>query len=1150
MVVPDAPDAIGLVSTATFDGRAGQVATRTDANGNTTSYDYDALGRVTNVTMPDGGHVDYEYHPGAAGHAWAAASHSDEFNDNPIDTVTFVDGIGRTTQRKQETALFRTDPGGPENGFVVSGAVEYDALGRQVREWQPTFEPKGTMAAFNTGHAATDPIVSVYDVLDRTRSRTEVDGRVTTTSYDFVPDLSTTLLEKEVTDPLGRKTATFTDIHGYTRAVDDIAVGKPALRTQYDNDRLGQLLTVTSAGREQLANTYDLLGRRTSTSTQDGGLIEYGYDAVGNQTSKQTARQREDGDSETQYHYAFGNLIGIDHPDDTPDVSMRWGGLLGAPTEDNGAGQLVGVTDAAREQVLGYDENGVLDVELTVMRDDHWKRGQVRTTFDHDWLGRLASVGYPDGETVTSDYDLGGQLASVAGSKACADLGKLSAAIGATQTTVRVTENPLQDPPTVPFTITIGGEQLLVTARAATAVADRFDYTVERGVNGDISSPTAAAHSAGASVAADEPLTCAYRYLDRQEYDLFGNAAFRQVGNGNQTRYLRDLRNQRLDRQVTTSPAQSTAQLGKLVNAVAAGTTTMLVAEDYAPPALPFTATLGTEKVTVTARTTTATAGRYEYAVTRGANGSVAAPQPKGTSVLVDREIQNLTYTYDKVGNVTKYVNDLPPDVPSLFGGRSTQTYQLDSYYRVVGSHGVWDQAPGVRREYSYNLTFDDLTGNLLSKNQRDWQYKSDCKNKCSVFEHPETTFSLTNVTYDPDHQHQITSQGAETFTHDLDGNLTGILNPDYLREMTWNADGRMSMIVDRPNGGSGGKPTYLTYDYNGEVAIEDKEQGRTWFVNPWVTVKNGTMWKNIFAGEDRLGVKYSQNDAFEQKLYFLHDDLQGSTNVVSDRKGEIFQHHEYFPNGQVWLKEDSTVFRTPYQFAGEYADEDHSVSDFAQRWFDVRRQMFYGTDQAPWDDPTVLLGDPGLQQTYSYARSNPVTYGDPDGRSPVGFTSGTERKQLRNDLRAAGVDDPDLRGKIRGFFAKQTGLRGKISFTILNNYARLNKIQEFADRWDMKPLVQFEIDIENGKVSLTSIKFGLGTGPRAKLAFGADDPGGGVPAVPANGVAGGAQSGVAGGAADVGGAGPPAQLDVQAPVPVDVSPGANSVGNRSDGGN
>jgi DNA-binding CsgD family transcriptional regulator len=40
----------------------------------------------------------------------------------------------------------------------------------------------------------------------------------------------------------------------------------------------------------------------------------------------------------------------------------------------------------------------------------------------------------------------------------------------------------------------------------------------------------------------------------------------------------------------------------------------------------------------------------------------------------------------------------------------------------------------------------------------------------------------------------------------------------------------------------------------------------------------------------------------------------------VTDRTGAIFQHHEYFPNGEVWIDEKSTIFRTPYQFAGEYA--------------------------------------------------------------------------------------------------------------------------------------------------------------------------------------------------------------------------------------
>jgi RHS repeat-associated protein len=1172
---PDDGDATGLVSTATFNGRTGQVSSRTDANGNSTSYAYDAMARVSQVTMPDGGQVDYEYHPTAAAYAWAEARHSDEFNDNPIRTVSFVDGIGRTTQRKQETAVFRGVGGTPENGFVVSGAVEFDALGRSVTEYQPTFEAMGSASTYNGGHPATDPISTVYDVLDRVRSRTEVDGRVTTTAYDFVPELSTTLLEKRVTDPLGRQTVTYTDTRGFTRAIDDIAVGKPALRTQYNNDLLGQLLTVTSAGKEQFHNSYDLRGLRTSTTNQDGGRVEYGYDASGNQTSKQTPRQRAASDKETLYHYDFGHLVGIEYPDDeTPDVTMKWGGLNGVPVGDNGAGQVVGVTDGARQQTLGYDANGMLDSELTEMQDDHWNRGAIRTTFDHDWLGRLASVGYPDGETLTNDYDLGGQLASVTGTKECADdLGVLTTAIDATQTTIRVTETPLTAAPTLPFTITIDGEQMQVTARTETTVASQFDYTVVRGTNGTVELPTNAEHGAGSKVKIQgQVLTCAYRYMDRQEYDVFGDPAFRQVGNDNQTRYVRDARNRRLDRQVTTAPATGTAQLGKLVTGVDASATTFTVTEDYAPPPVPFTATIGTEKVRVTDRTATATAGRYTYTVVRGTGGTAAAPQAKNAALSVDRVIQNLTYTYDKVGNVLKYVNDLPPDTSALFGGKSTQTYDIDPWYRVVGSHGVWDQAPGFRREYTYTLGYDQQTGNLLSKSQRDWQYKPACKSKCSIFEFDETTYGLTDRAFSDEHQHQVISQqdtsipGAETIGYDADGNVTSILNDDYLRELEWDADGRMSMIVDRPNG-TGGKPTHLTYDYAGEVGIEDKEQGRTWFVNPWVTVKDGTMWKNIFAGDDRLGVKYSQ-DGFEQKIYWLHDDLQGSTNVATDRTGAIFQHHEYFPNGEVWINEKSTVYRTPYQFQGEYADEDHDLSDFGQRWFDGKRQFFYSPDQAPMDDPTSLLGDPGLQATYTYANANPLAFVDPDGRAAIGILSATQRKQLRYDLRASDVKDPELRAKIRTFFGKHTGLGGQAAFTLLSNYARLKKIQEFADKWDMKPVVQFELDFDGAltdmNFSLKNVKFGFGAGKRAKLDFSRDDPGVGLPAVSPNGLNGGAVlSGAAGQAADAGAAGPAATIQaggvglpvIDPPSNVGANAGnsagsnAGNLGGRSDGG-
>lgn len=1007
------PAHVGLTSVATFDPLSGQIATRTDANGDQTSYDHDALGRLTKTTMPDGGSVSYEYHPNAPDYAWAMAHHSDRFHPgDTIDTVTFVDGVGRTTQQKREASLYQGVGDAPVDRFVVAGAVEYDVLGREVKQWYPIDGALSDAGTYDTRTSAVTPTRRTYDVRDRVLTEKAPNDALTTTAYGFATADGLHVATTSVTDPQGRTTRTLLDPRGYTHAVDDIAVGKPALRTSYQVDPLGQLMSVTASGRTQTENTYDLLGRRTKTHTQDGGTLEYGYDAVGNRISSQSSVQRADDDSRTHYSYAFGNLTGIDYPDSTPDVSLTWGGYGGSASGANGAGRLIEVTDAARHQVLGYDENGFPASERTTMRDDHWKLGELETTFSYDWLGRLGSVGLFDGETMSYDYDRGGSLDKVSGAKECTDLGALAAPVDATSTTITVAENPVEDPAT-PFTIRVGGEQMRVTARTATGVPGRFTYTVVRGVNGTVSAPTAAAHPAGTSVTTDAPVVCDYRYLDTRQYDQFGQVAMDEVGNGDRTQYTRDDQTRRLTRLRTTAPA------------------------------------------------------------------------------VGDREIQDLNYTYDLVGNVLTYRNELPPDTSALMGGPSEQSYTYDPYYRIVHAQGAWHQAPDVRRQYTYDLSYDDATGNVTSKKQKDWSIKDSCATNCKEKVYSDTTFDLGGFSYSADDQHQAVKIGsgrtAETLTHDLDGNVTKILNPDYLREMTWDANGKMTMVVDRPNG-KGGKPTYYTYDWQGNRAIEDKETGRIWDVNPWVTVKDGTVWKNVVADGRQIATKFLQNDAYEHKYYFLHRDLQGSTNVVTDRTGEVFQHHEYLPNGAVWVDEKSTIFRTPYQYAGEYFDEDHALTDLGQRWYDARRAMVYGVDPAVLDDPTTEVEEPTLAAPYTYARANPVSWTDPDGARSLAVNP-TKVRALEDKLRNDDGTPLSLEQRIqlKLYFDAHQGLAGRLNYGVLNHLERLRKLQKFSDTFDMKPLVEFTLSSGDDGVRLESVKFSFGMGPRYKRSFGDD---------------------------------------------------------------
>jgi RHS repeat-associated protein len=1014
-------DIVGITSSATFDGPTGRVSTRTDASGNVTTYDYDAFSRTSQIDYPDGGSVEFEYAPTDAGYPYAVARHSDEFNADTIDTATFVDGMGDLTGQKRDATFFvsRNDPA--VTGWAVAGASLVDELGRTTKQWYPTPQLTGSLTDYWEETPDEDPIETRWDALDRTTKETASNGSVTTTSYGFGSIGGERMSTTTVTDPLGRASVTYKDAYDNIRAVDDVAVDTGTHRTTYDVDSLGQVHSVRSAPSEVIQHTYDLVGQRLSTTTPDGGETEYSYDLAGNLATEQTAAQRADGDTLTHHTYAFGHLVSTEYTGDpTLDVAFTWGGYAGVDPGDNGAGRVVGVVDSARDQTLGYDENGHLDSDTTTMLGRHPNNGPWTTGYDYDFLGRLSTVDLPDGETVVNDYDHGGQLSQVRGVKACTDLGSLTTAIDDVQTTITVTENPTSDLPALPFTIRVGGEQMLVTDRTATADPTQWTYTVVRGVNGTVLTPTNTAHKAGASVSTDAEITCHYRYLDRREYDEFGTRAFQSLGNDVWTRYTRDADTRRLAAQRTMSPA---------------------------------------------------------------------APN----------EIQDLHYTYDLVGNLKTADNNVPTDVPSLFGGPVHQKYDYDGRYRIKHAEGTWDHAPKTRRLYTYDSDFDDASGNMTSARQRTWEIDTSCKKKCKEDVIGALTYNHSSITYATGAAHRFDVVGAQSasqardYSYDESGNVIGVVTADMIREITVNAAGQMGAIVDHNPNNTGRKVTSYRYDYNGNLALEIKEQGQTSFVNPWVTVRNGTMWKHIWAGTDRLATKFSQQDSYEQKIYYLHKDLQGSTNVVTDRVGKVFQHHEYVPTGQAWVDEASTIFRTPYQFGGGYVDEDHDLVNFGQRWYEPGVQAFTSVDPALTSDPMEIVAEPTLRSSYAYANNNPLTNVDSTGQlfSSVHVDPAKVLELVKN----LQIDGKPLsatqRNDVAAYFAKHNGVGGRVAMFFLKHQERNEKLQAFAESLDTKPMLEFEF--ENGKLS--AIKLGLGIGKRKKFDFSTPATGNQAPA-------------------------------------------------------
>ena len=57
------------------------------------------------------------------------------------------------------------------------------------------------------------------------------------------------------------------------------------------------------------------------------------------------------------------------------------------------------------------------------------------------------------------------------------------------------------------------------------------------------------------------------------------------------------------------------------------------------------------------------------------------------------------------------------------------------------------------------------------------------------------------------------------------------------MRKLTWDAEDRLTSIVDAPSG-SGGATTRYTYDHTGTLTVQDTGSP-TFYVNPWVTYTN-----------------------------------------------------------------------------------------------------------------------------------------------------------------------------------------------------------------------------------------------------------------------------------------------------------------------
>ena len=374
-------DPLGHTSSVVHQPTTGLVASKTDIDGLTTSFSYDALGRVCTEIRPDGTVRNVSFH-------WYTGS----LLDNTVwyvtvteagtpETRSYYDILGREVHRFRDGSGYddivydslgrviatTCMPYGSINNDInqkVWRERTYDKYGRVVTETAPYTSLSYSYYNYQSNEL-NDYFVTENDLLRGTSRRKTYDaeGRIVCSEdnevevfYEYGYLTRSGLILDSLTIRVDLDTTTvLSDLRGNRLSLKDPDAGT----TTSAYNALGQLVTKTDANGNQTAFTYDLAGRVTQTVFSKGT--------------------------------------------DTETVTNVYDNATG-----NGVGKLAQVLhDGTPERIYTYDTLGRL-TNLRVVSDDAYDHRYV-----YDSLGRVRYIAYPDDFIVRHSYNTFGELAEI-----------------------------------------------------------------------------------------------------------------------------------------------------------------------------------------------------------------------------------------------------------------------------------------------------------------------------------------------------------------------------------------------------------------------------------------------------------------------------------------------------------------------------------------------------------------------------------------------------------------------------------------------------------------------------------------------------------------------------------------------------------------
>ena len=712
------------------------------------------------------------------------------------------------------------------------------------------------------------------------------------------------------------------------------------ITTSFEYDGIQRLVRVTDTEGNVTTSTYDMGDRRTEVNHPASGITNFTYDALGNVLTKQTANLAKEGKFIT-YDYDYQRLTGINYPDHPENnVKYYYGGRNAS---QNRIGRLMLREDGTGAIEYFYGKMG----EVTKTRRTMIVPNQAIATYVTQWTydshNRLLEMIYPDEEKITYSYNLGGQLEKVHGYK-----------------------------------------------------------------------------------------SYGYDYVSKIGYDKFEQRTYLKYCNGAETFYTYDDR-RRLSNLAVNSGNKTIMDNDYTFDAVS---NVLSVANNAS---LPASGNAG---------------GRMSHAYTYdglyrlvSATGTYTGADSKSASYTLAMGYDNMHRIKSKSQHLTQDnvqfngTLNVGYDLSYTYGTEAGKKFQLAS---VKDVNYRTEETPGDNNIENNHVYLYDKNGNLVYVNtgrmMKDGHNEVGTRERKLIWDEENRLLAVddngfvSNYWYDADGERTVKTSGESDQVY-VNGVFSGgstntakfslyvspylVANQGgrYTKHIYAGSQRIVSKVGDFASYGSdprrieyaGANTDGLSVNYKAKYAAQQqviKDNYKTFDV-PY----NGTDNDNYADGEGfccndgsmeaavaqarkaqahAVAKSFKDPDNYENLQFFYHPDHLGSSSFITNLEGEVVQHIEYVPFGEVFIEERNSVWNTPYLFNAKEFDEETGMYYYGARYYEPRLSLWMSTDPMEEKYPDY--------STYIYAAQNPIAYSDPTGMEIRGVTK-SDAEEFKSDV-------------------------------------------------------------------------------------------------------------------------------------------------------